>query len=268
MSNSIYRLLSRWIYSIILPLLSPFLSQHQFGGLRGRSCGMATAHLLNQVLDAPESNCCLFLDLYHAFDTPPKEALFVLLTKRGIPPGILRLLHSIFLEGTTRLVGPAENCFSTTCGIKQGCPLSCLLFITYFQLFLDFLATTHLLPHVAFVDDVAIVLHASQVPSVVASAEAFLTSLGLVLNRQKSELLGVRLMDPIPNPPCPIVSHVMHLGHPLTRDLKEQTARTLIVDELKRSLAVFHDVPLPTLHRVRLVNSVILPAFLHRSECI
>ena len=42
MSNSIYRLLARWIYSVILPILSPFLSKHQYGGLKGRSCGMAT----------------------------------------------------------------------------------------------------------------------------------------------------------------------------------------------------------------------------------
>lgn len=268
MSNSIYRLLARWLYSNILPILSPFLSQYQFGGLRGRSCGMATSHLLNKICDTPDSNCCLFLDLYHAFDTPPKEALFVLLTKRGIPAGILRLLQSIFLHGSTRLVGPAEQCFSTSCGIKQGCPLSCLLFITYFQLFLNFLTTTLLLPHVAFVDDVAILLHASQVHSVVASAERYLSSLGLVLNTQKSEILGIRPMHPILDPPCPIVTHVMHLGHPLTQDLGDGAARNLIVGELKRSLNLFHDVPLPTLHRVRLTNTVILPAFLHRSECL
>ena len=268
MSNSIYRLLTRCIYSIILPILSPFLSQFQFGGLRGRSCGMATSHLLNHILNSSESNCCLLLDLYHAFDTPPKEALFLLLTKRGVPQGILHLLHSIFLDGSTRLVGPDESRFTTTCGIKQGCPLSCLLFTTYFQLFLNFLSSSLLLPHVAFVDDVAIVLHSSQVHTVVASAAAYLTSLGLVLNKQKSELLSLRHMDTIEDPPCPIVSHVMHLGHPLARDLDENSARTLIVDELKRTLSLFHDVPLPSLHRVRLVNVVILPAFLHRSECL
>jgi hypothetical protein len=72
MSNSIYRLVARWIYSIILPILLPFLSKHQYGGLRGRSCGMATSQLLNHILLAPEADSCLFLDLYHAFDTPPK----------------------------------------------------------------------------------------------------------------------------------------------------------------------------------------------------
>ena len=261
MSNSIYRLLTRWIYSIILPILSPFLSNFQFGGLRGRSCGMATSHLLNHALKNPDSNCCLLLDLYHAFDTPPKEALFLLLTKRGIPQGILRLLHSIFLVGSTRLVGPNESSFTTTCGIKQGCPLSCLLFISYFQLFLNFLTTTLLLPHVAFVDDVAIILHSSQLHAVVASADTFLSSMGLVLNKKKSEVLELRQMDPILDPPCPIVPHVMHLGHPLTKCLDEKKARSLILEELKSTLSLFHDVPLPSLHRVRLVNVVILPAF-------
>ena len=145
MSNSIYRLLARWIYSVIHPILTPFLSKHQFGGMRGRSCGMATAHLLDHILQNTESDCCLLLDLYHAFDTPPKEAVLLLLRQRGIPPGILLLLHSIFQEGSTQLLGPADSPFGTTCGIKQGCPLSCLLFTTYFQLFLDFLgASLHL----------------------------------------------------------------------------------------------------------------------------
>ena len=73
MSNSIYRLVARWLYTILLPILLPFLSKHQYGGLRGRSCGMATSHLLNHFLENPGSNCCLFLDLYHAFDTPRKR---------------------------------------------------------------------------------------------------------------------------------------------------------------------------------------------------
>ena len=140
--------------------------------------------------------------------------------------------------------------------------------MSYFQLFLDFLTKTLLLPYVAFVDDVAIVLHSSQTHSVADAAAAFLRSMGLVLNRQKSELLPIRTMNPITNPPCPVVDHVMHLGHPLPKNLQEKTACQLILDELRRTVSAFHDVPLPSLHRVRLVNTVILPAFLHRSECL
>ena len=268
MSNSIYRLLTRWIYSIIQPMLAPFLSKHQYGGLRGRSCGMATAQLLDSMFTAPECNGCLLLDLYHAFDTPPKAAVLTLLRIRGIPPGILLLLTSIFQEGTTRLLGQTGLPFGTTCGIKQGCPLSCLLFTSYFQLFLDFLTNTLRLPCVAFVDDVAALLHTSQLRSILTSAASFLRSMGLVLNQKKSELLLLKPCDTIPNPPCPIVEHVMHLGHPIPQFLNEKQACTLIMEELKRTLAVFHDVPLPSLHRVRLVNTVILPAFLHRAECL
>jgi hypothetical protein len=65
-----------------------------------------------------------------------------------------------------------------------------------------------------------------------------------------------------------VVEYVMHLGHPLPKNLKEAAACSLILEELRRTLTLFHDVPLPSLHRVRLVNIVILPAFLHRSECL
>ena len=268
MSNSIYRLLTRWIYSVISPILVPFLSKHQYGGLNGRSCGMATTQLLECICTTTDANACLLLDLYHAFDTPPKEALLMLLQKRGLPPGILLLLHSIFLNGTTQLLGPFETAFGTTCGIKQGCPLSCLLFTTYFQLFLDFITSTLRLPFVAFVDDVALVLHSSQLTATLHSASAFLHSMGLVLNKKKSEILLTKSTAPILSPPCPIVEHVMHLGHPLTTNLDSTQARHLILEELKRTLTIFHDVPIPTFERVRLVNSVVLPAFLHRAECL
>ena len=228
---------------------------------------MATTQLLHQFLENPESNCCLFLDLYHAFDTPPKEAVHVLLIKRGIPTGIFPLLQSIFQSGCTRLLGPAEPAFGTTCGIKQGCPLSCLLFISYFQLFLDYISSLQL-PHIAFVDDVAIVLHSSQVHSITTKVSAFLSSMGLVLNCKKSELLPIRPMESLPDPPCPIVDHVMHLGHPLPKYLQEGAACSLILEELRRTFTLSLDVPLPSLQRVRLENIVALPALLHRTECL
>ena len=84
----------------------------------------------------------------------------------------------------------------------------------------------------------------------------------------KSEILLTKQSAPIHSPPCPIVEHFMHLGHPLTTNLDAPRSRQLILEELKRSLTTFHDVPIPTFERVRLVNSVILPAFLHRAECL
>jgi hypothetical protein len=121
---------------------------------------------------------------------------------------------------------------------------------------------------VAFVDDVAVLLHSSTLHHVLSSAEAYLQSMGLVLNRNKSELLPIKPFDPIPNPPCPVVEYAMHLGHPMPKYCNEEAACKMVMAELKRTLATFNDVPLPTLHRVRLVNIVVLPTFLHRVECL
>ena len=140
--------------------------------------------------------------------------------------------------------------------------------MTYFQVFLSFLEDSLRLPFVAFVDDVAITLHSSKVPAMMVAIDTFLTSMGLVLNTRKSELLALRPECHIPHPPCPMVEHVLHLGHPLPAMLDEKQALALVVDELKRSLKVFHDAPLPVMHRIRLTNIVILPTLLHRMECL
>ena len=139
MSNSIYRLLARWILSIIRPQLEATLSPQQFGGLQGRSPGMATCHLLDNIARHPDLDTVIQLDLFHAFDSPPKVLLCRLLQKRGLPMIILPLLTSILSKAHTRLQGTTGGFFPTLCRVKQGCPLSGLglIFETYFQVFLD-----------------------------------------------------------------------------------------------------------------------------------
>ena len=47
MSNSIYRLLMRWVYKSLYPLLSPLIHRKQFGGKQGVSTAHATHTFLN-----------------------------------------------------------------------------------------------------------------------------------------------------------------------------------------------------------------------------
>ena len=83
----------------------------------------------------------------------------------------------------------------------------------------------------AFVDDVAIVLHSSKLADTLVTLDAFLKSMGLVLNQKKSELLPTRPMAPILNSPCPVVDYAMHLGHPIPNMCSENQACALIVAE-------------------------------------
>ena len=78
-----------------------------------------------------------FVDLRKAFDSVPREALWVLLRARGVPAELVALVRELYMDNAVRVaVGPLRSAsFSTSSGVRQGCPLSPLLF----NVWMDFL---------------------------------------------------------------------------------------------------------------------------------
>ena len=91
LAPALYRVFAKWILSHLYPLLSPLLEINQFGALRRKSTQMATNLLLQQIDQNPEKPV-LFVDLYHAFDSPPHEALIEALDRMGTPSLLLSFI--------------------------------------------------------------------------------------------------------------------------------------------------------------------------------
>ena len=72
MSNSIYRLFMRRVYSKLYPLASPFLRPNKFSGRQGTSTARATQIFLHTIDSMRDKEPLLNFDVYHAFDTPPQ----------------------------------------------------------------------------------------------------------------------------------------------------------------------------------------------------
>ena len=73
-------------------------------------------------------------DMYHAFDSPPKILFSEVLERMGTPLKPLRLIQTVLDHGSTFIRGSPEEVFRTTHGVKQGCPLSCFLFVLIFEI--------------------------------------------------------------------------------------------------------------------------------------
>lgn len=81
----------------------------------------------------------MFTDLHKAYDTIPREALWQVLRKYGIPPtlvNIIRSLHEgmkteVTVDGTTTTEIEATN------GLKQGCTIAPTLFNLYFNFVIE-----------------------------------------------------------------------------------------------------------------------------------
>ena len=72
----------------------------------------------------------VFLDLAKAFDTVLHESIQKGLDRKGVPIEVQELVAELYQDGTTVIQLPEENtrAIEINSGVKQGCPLSPLLF--------------------------------------------------------------------------------------------------------------------------------------------
>lgn len=75
-----------------------------------------------------------FVDLEKAFDSVPREALWIVLQKLGCTEKFVRLLRLLHDDMQSCVVVNADQSeyFPVTCGVKQGCVLAPTLFALYF----------------------------------------------------------------------------------------------------------------------------------------
>ncbi|GFT09220.1 transposon TX1 uncharacterized 149 kDa protein, partial [Nephila pilipes] len=72
----------------------------------------------------------IWLDISNAFGSIPHEVLFRALSNHGIDPDFVDIIRDIYNNSFTQILsneGPTEP-IPLLCGVKQGCPLSGLLF--------------------------------------------------------------------------------------------------------------------------------------------
>lgn len=72
----------------------------------------------------------LFIDLRAAFNSVDKGGLIGTMRKKGIREGLIRRVEKVLMEtkSRVRVGGELGRSFWTTRGVRQGCPLSPLLF--------------------------------------------------------------------------------------------------------------------------------------------
>ena len=132
--NVDYKLCSRTLAGRLLKVIQHVVAPDQTCGVPGRFIGENVAFLRDVAAFANESNipaAVLSLDQEKAFDWVDWSFLFLLLSKMGFGPSFIswvKLLYtdvcsSIFINGYT------SRSFKPSRGVRQGCPLSPLLYV-------------------------------------------------------------------------------------------------------------------------------------------
>ena len=172
-SGCLYRLLASVIKDMVLQWATStgILPDSQFGFLLGRST-MDPLFLLFHCLQTVrakqlKSLFVAFVDFTTAYDLVDRSKLWDHLHRLHIPPHLLRYIEMLYHENVYILKdGHVTGGISPTRGLKQGCPLSPLLFAIYIcdlpgavhdkRLGARTLANDVYIPHLEFADDLAL----------------------------------------------------------------------------------------------------------------
>ena len=174
--NLVYKIISKIATNRLKPILNRSLSANQFGFLKDRQITEPvgiTQELLHSIKTKNSDSLVLKLDLVKSFDRVNWTFIRLLLIQIGIPlMGVNWIMGCITGSCLAVLVnGTPSEFFSVSRGLRQGCPLSPLLFILIMEgLSRIILDAQHLgkimgfryspnlsITHLFFVDDVILI---------------------------------------------------------------------------------------------------------------
>ena len=164
--NADNRLIASAVQHRIEPILGRWVTKEQRGFINGRS-------MLANVVDIDESmqsaslereqGVAIFLDFAAAFPSLSHKFIHVTLRELGIPEALQHYVAALYFQNCCKIkvCGTIQDGFDIAAGIRQGCPLSPLLFAVISNLVIR--RVRSLAPEVlirAYADDIAMVLPA------------------------------------------------------------------------------------------------------------
>ena len=176
-------------------ILAPWISQQQRGFLPGRSMLANVVELEHEAMVASlqhEQGLLLLLDFKAAFPSVSHEYLLGCLKGYGMPASARRVVEALYNKGGCLISSSGRLLpgFRIRAGIRQGCPLSPLIFAAAMDLFLRMLRERlgEQVTVRAFADDVGLVLTdlKSQLPILKETLREFGAISGMMLNLPKT----------------------------------------------------------------------------------
>lgn len=131
--NTDYKILTKVWASRLGPIVAKTIGRHQTGFIPGRDI-RENVLLVQTMLDRLKQTCqqqgILFLDLEKAYDRISQRAIYLVAKKFGFPRHGINFLVAIYRHAKAQVIhnGFQSRKFRIQSGVRQGCPLSPLLF--------------------------------------------------------------------------------------------------------------------------------------------
>jgi ribonuclease HI len=206
LSTAIYLIQARLLLKRLQTQVDQLGLLHPSQGAGGKGRGSTLQQITGLLAQALGLNTPYFLsiDLQKAFDSVCRETLWKMLRQRGIHPELVRCIELLYDNPTlATLIGPHSDWIPFgSKGLKQGCPLSPLLFALFLDPLLRKLATltnnlTRLkkaptaVPAYGWLDDLGLLLDKNQLQTALDIIQQFVTNFCMAVNASKTVILNL-----------------------------------------------------------------------------
>ena len=200
-----YRLYTKVLALRLNPHLADIIDPEQTAFVPGRRIGenIITLQCLGELLRLEgRSAVVAFTDTAKAFDTADRNFLFSAMATLGVGGGFLGMVRLLLTDTTARahVNGWTSTPAPTAAGVRQGCPLSPLLYLFIAQALLRLLKARGIgidvagrrLAALQYADDTKPLLPSlDQLPALLDAYDTFRRATGQRLNLSKSKLLPI-----------------------------------------------------------------------------
>jgi endonuclease/exonuclease/phosphatase (EEP) superfamily protein YafD len=194
-TNAVYRILMKYFSKKLRDFLSKIISPNQRALLSDRYIDDCLDDVINGVQQMRWEGRASFIlqtDYKKAYDFINRSEIKFMLEAIGAPPS-LKNIANIALEAsptTIHINGAKPVQFTAITGVKQGCPLSPLLYIMIFDLLVSNLPNLKDYFARAYMDDIAIVMESlKQLDDLTEIFELYNKAVGSELNYKKTKII-------------------------------------------------------------------------------
>eukprot|EP00253_Pinus_taeda_P010845 PITA_10845 len=285
--NCIYKIISKVIALRIAPILSRNISMEQFGFLDGRQIHEAIGvaqEVIHSVKMKKKKGVVLKIDLSKAYDRISWLYLRMLLTHVGFSyPFVSWIMGCITNVSFAVLVnGAASSFFNSQRGLRQGCPLSPLLFLLVAEGLSRLIhkarreekvkgievAINLYITHLLFVDDILIFTNGncSELKELKCIFDLFLKATGMQINSGKSQACIAdferrernRMANLFPFPIQPVEAPFKYLGFWLKPAAYKKEDWNWLIAKIESRISHWSFRWLSRAGRLTLIKSVLL----------
>ena len=265
------------------------LRKEQAGFRKGKGCSdniFILRNIIEQCTEWQRQLVINFIDFEKAFDSLHRDSIWKILRNYGIPSKIVNTIKLFYEEFRCTVGETADTSFFVKSGVRQGCVMSSLLFITAIDWVMKRtvqnsntgIRWTLLsnLEDIDYADDLALFSHTEHhMQSKTSDLQRNSSLLGLKINIRKTELLSLNTREP-PNielngQPISCTSSFTYLGSIVTSDGgAEQEVKTRLGkarSAFQRLRNIWKSTSISRHTKVKIYNSCVISVLLYGAEC-